>query len=89
MNQAAMEYGFAALDIPCLIDVLLPAALSPGVKHLPDCIRDSTSPTERNLSLADSQSHLGAPRVGTAAPQSFIQWRVKEGGAHYLLGGLS
>lgn len=68
MNQAAMEYGFAALDIPCLIDVLLPAALSPGVKHLPDCIRDSTSPTERNLSLADSQSHLGAPRVGTAAP---------------------
>lgn len=80
MNEVTRKDGFPASDIPCLVYALLPAAFSPGVKHLPGCARDSSSPTERNLSLADPQSHLGAPWVGTA---------MQEGGAHYLLGGLS
>lgn len=71
-NDVAMEYGFSALAIFCLLSALLPAAFSPGLKSLLYSARDSTAPTVNSPSVADPCSHLGAPWVRTPAPHSFI-----------------
>lgn len=61
MNEVAKEYGFPALNRPCFIYALLPAASSPGVKHLPDFAKDNASPTLNSPSVANSHGNLGAP----------------------------
>lgn len=73
MNEVAKEYGSPVLDIPYFIYALLPAAFSPGVKHLPHSAKDSDVPTVNSSSVADPHGNLGASWVRTAAPHSFIQ----------------
>lgn len=40
-----MERGFSLLVTPCLISVLLPAAVPPGDKHLLDFARNNLFPS--------------------------------------------